>query len=58
MAILNSLYEKLSVGGYCIIDDYYVVNGCRQAVDEYRKGRGICSPLREIDEKGVCWKKE
>ncbi|CAF0694303.1 TylF/MycF/NovP-related O-methyltransferase [Candidatus Methylacidithermus pantelleriae] len=58
MAILTSLYEKLSVGGYCIIDDYYAIKGCRVAVEEFRKERGILSPLREIDGVGVYWKKE
>ncbi|ACD82596.1 TylF/MycF/NovP-related O-methyltransferase [Candidatus Methylacidiphilum infernorum] len=56
-AALNALYDKLSIGGYCIIDDY-VMEGCRAAVDEYRKEKGILAPLRQIDWTGVYWKKE
>jgi hypothetical protein len=26
---LNSLYDKLSPGGYVIVDDYHVVPGCK-----------------------------
>ena len=35
MPVLEHLYPKLSVGGYCIIDDY-IHKGARAAVDEYR----------------------
>ena len=53
---LTCLYPKLSVGGYCIIDDY-ALEGCKQAVDEFRADNKISSPLYEIDWTGVYWKK-
>lgn len=54
---LNALYDKLSVGGYVIVDDYHVVDGCRAAVGDFRSERNIRSPLSEIDEVGVFWQK-
>ena len=54
---LNALYEKLSVGGYVIVDDYHVVDGCRAAVSDFRAERGIRSLLSEIDGVGVFWQK-
>jgi hypothetical protein len=54
---LTSLYPKLSVGGYAIIDDYKVIPGCREAVDEYRRRKGIDDEITEIDWAGVYWRK-
>jgi hypothetical protein len=54
---LTSLYPKLSVGGYAIIDDYKVVPGCRQAVDDYRSRHGITDEITEIDWAGVFWRR-
>jgi hypothetical protein len=54
---LNCLYEKLSIGGYVIVDDYHVVDGCRQAITDFFRERGISPPLEEIDGIGVYWKK-
>ena len=36
MDALESLYPKLTAGGYAIIDDYGAVAACRQAVDDFR----------------------
>ncbi|MEN3615612.1 TylF/MycF/NovP-related O-methyltransferase [Plantactinospora sp. ZYX-F-223] len=46
---LRSLYPKLSVGGYVIIDDYHAVRGCRQAVDDFRAEFGITDELVSVD---------
>lgn len=55
---LRSLYPKLSVGGYIIIDDYQVeALGCRQAVDEFRAEHGITDPIQVIDWAGVFWQR-
>lgn len=54
---LRHLYDKLSPGGFCVIDDY-VLEGCRSAVDEFRRARAITSPLVRIDWTGVLWRKE
>jgi hypothetical protein len=56
MDALNSLYHKLSVGGFCIIDDY-ALPGCRAAVDDFRKREGITEGLLEIDHSGRYWRK-
>jgi hypothetical protein len=32
---LNALYDKVSVGGYVIVDDYHVVAGCRKAISDF-----------------------
>jgi hypothetical protein len=54
---LESLYPKLSSGGFCIIDDY-ALPGCRSAVDDFRKKNGIGSEMKEIDWTGIYWMKE
>lgn len=57
MTALESLYDKLSVGGYVIVDDYHVVEGCKLAVHDFFTRRGISPELEEIDGVGVFWKK-
>ncbi|HEY0078609.1 MAG TPA: TylF/MycF family methyltransferase [Pyrinomonadaceae bacterium] len=57
MDILTHLYPKLSVGGYCIVDDYKAVPACRPAVDDYRREHGITEEIVEIDWAGVYWQR-
>lgn len=58
MDALRSLYPKLSVGGYIIVDDYRVeALGCRQAVDEFRAEHEITEPIQVIDWAGVFWQR-
>ena len=54
---LNALYDKVSVGGYVIVDDYHVVAGCRKAISDFLAERGIAPDLLEIDGVGVFWQK-
>ena len=54
---LESLYPKLSPGGYCIIDDYGAVAACKKAVDDYRAAHQICATMQEVDWTGVWWQK-
>ena len=49
MVALRSLYPKLSVGGYVIVDDYHAVRGCKEAVDEFRTEHGIVDELHQVD---------
>jgi O-methyltransferase len=56
MDALVPLYDKLSVGGFCIIDDY-ALEGCRKAVDEFRAKHGITAPIHKVDWSGVYWRK-
>lgn len=53
---LQNLYPKLSVGGFCIIDDYSLP-ACRSAVEDYRGRHGITTPIKEIDWTGHFWRK-
>jgi O-methyltransferase len=53
---LQSLYHKVSPGGFVIVDDYSSWAPCQKAVDEFRKGRNIESPIKRIDWTGVYWK--
>ncbi len=56
---LTNLYDKLSVGGYAIIDDYAedAWTHCRQAVDEFRRQRDIDEPMIQVDSKCFYWKR-
>ncbi len=57
MDALIHLYHKVSPGGYVIVDDYRVVEGCRKAVDDFRAARGIQDEIVEIDGIGIFWQK-
>ncbi len=54
---LDSLYPKLSKGGYLIIDDFGVVPGCKLAVMDYREKHNITEEILRIDDAGAFWKK-
>jgi O-methyltransferase len=54
---LVALYDKVSLNGYVIVDDYHVVEGCKKAVHDFLDERGIDVELQEIDGVGVYWKK-
>jgi O-methyltransferase len=53
--VLTALYDKLSVGGFVIIDDYAedAWTYCRRAVDEFRASRGVTEELVPVDLR--CW---
>jgi O-methyltransferase len=53
---LSNLYDKISAGGYVIIDDYNNWEGCRIAVDEFRNDRGITNKIEAIDRYSILWK--
>lgn len=55
---LESLYPRLSAGGFCIIDDYHQISACRQAVEDYRETNKIATDITEIDGTGVFWRKD
>lgn len=57
MDALTSLYPKVSVGGYVIVDDYGAVKGCRQAVADYREAHGIEDEIHEVDWTGAYWQR-
>ena len=57
MEALEALYPRLSPGGFVIVDDYGAVEGCRQAVHEFRDSHGIDEPLEQVDWTGVFWRR-
>jgi O-methyltransferase len=54
---LDALYDRVSVGGYVIVDDYHVVDGCRKAIGDFIATRKIAPHIAEIDGVGVFWQK-
>lgn len=58
MDALRALYDKVSPGGFIIVDDYGALPPCRKAVEDFRAERGIDAPLEHIDWTGTAWRKE
>ncbi len=54
---LESLYSKLSEGGFLIIDDYGAIHSCRKAVEDFRTAYAIKDEMHLIDWTGVYWRK-
>src|ERR1700721_1587932 len=56
---LSNLYDKLSPGGYAIIDDYGedTWTYCRKAVDDFRREHGIKEPMIRVDSKCFFWQR-
>jgi len=55
---LDALYDKVSPGGYVIVDDYYAVpEGAGRATDDFRAERGITEELVKIDWAGAYWQR-
>lgn len=57
MDSLNALYHKVSSGGYVIFDEYYHLETCRAAVDDYRTAHNIEEPMQQIDWSASFWQK-
>ena len=54
---IEALYPKLSTGGFCVVDDYGDIAGCRQAIHDYRQSQGITEQIVDIDGRGVFWRR-
>ena len=54
--VLTTLYPRLSVGGYLIVDDYHL-DSCKAAISDYREHCGIDDELIDIDGSGVYWRR-
>ena len=54
---LKHLWHRVSPGGSIIVDDYYVMPACRQAVQDFCAGIGVTPGLQEIDGMGVYFRK-
>ena len=57
MDALRNLYDKVSPGGFVIVDDYNAVPACKRAIHDFRAERNIFDPLIGIDQDGVYWRK-
>ena len=55
---LEALYDRVSVGGYIIIDDYGYIESCRSAVHDFLDARSLQPAIKSIDWTGVYWRKE
>jgi len=58
MQCLDLLYDRVSPGGFVIVDDYGHLQCCRDAVDEFRARRGVSEPIQWVDGSGIYWRKE
>ncbi|NRH21532.1 macrocin O-methyltransferase [Candidatus Gracilibacteria bacterium] len=56
--ILVNLYDKVSVGGFVIIDDMLSLPNCFDAVKQFREQRNIVSPMYQVDHTCGYWRKE
>lgn len=57
MDALVPLYDKVSRGGFVVVDDYGSCPPCKRAIDDFRSQRGIADELHEIDIQSVYWRK-
>ena len=54
---LAPLFDKVSRGGFVIVDDYGSCPPCKRAIDDFRAQRGIIDALQVIDGQSVYWRK-
>jgi len=54
---LDALYDRLSLGGSVILDDYFLFGDYRRAIDEFRAEHEILEPIVRIDMYGGYWVK-
>jgi hypothetical protein len=54
---LESLYDKVSPGGFVLVDDYQTWPQCRLAVDDFRSDRGLTEPIEFTDDHEAWWRK-
>jgi hypothetical protein len=54
---LDLLYDRVSPGGFVIVDDYGFLRCCRDAVDDFRRRRAVEEPIRWVDGSGIYWRK-
>jgi len=57
MDILESLYWRVSPGGYVVIDDYGALANCKAAVHDFRDKHRITERIQPIDWTGVLWQR-
>jgi len=55
MDALKALFDKVSRGGYVIVDDYYSWDSCKAAVTDFLRERSLDPEIKEIDWTGAYW---
>jgi hypothetical protein len=55
---LMHLYDRLSVGGWVIVDDYGFVPAAKQATHDFLESRGLAPEIHPIDGAGVYFRKD
>ncbi len=53
---IEALYDKLSAGGFVIVDDFFL-EPCAEAIHDFRASRGIVDPIHDIDGSGSFWRR-
>jgi cephalosporin hydroxylase len=56
LEILELLYDKLTVGGFVLIETYHEPN-CRRAVEEFRVREMVRGQIERVDWAAACWRK-
>lgn len=54
---IEALYDRVSPGGFIIVDDYYSWSSCKRAIDEFIASRKLQIILGAIDDSAVFWRK-
>lgn len=57
MDALTALYDKVSPGGFVIVDDYFSCPPCGSAIEDFRRCRGITDEMIQIDPQSLFWRK-
>ena len=55
---LNYLFDRVSPGGWIIVDDYEVFDACKQAVRDFLRARRLTPDIKHIDGVGVYFQKD
>jgi hypothetical protein len=54
---LEQLHAKISPGGWCVCDDYFVpLFDCKKAIDDFRTFNTITSPIKKIGNYPAGWR--
>lgn len=56
-AALAALYERLEPGGFLIVDDYEMFQGCRRAVDQYFADRHFVPDKIDDGSGAIIWRR-
>jgi O-methyltransferase len=54
---LLACYDRVTPGGFVIVDDYGAIPQCARAVTDFRAERGITDDIQVVDWTGVFWRK-